>query len=143
MELRSALTGRTDQHDSEARVERHRDQSRLAVPRYTFNSDVLRIDCFIRFEVIQAARSAPGPRAESAPVIRLAGLGLVHQPDDALGQTGPIVRLDASWIDGDHGPSIRDELFDRRRIATQRRTAWAAAARRSCSKSADWERRCG
>src|SRR5207249_4758957 len=104
MELRSALTGRADQHDSAAGVESHGDESRLAVARYTFNSDLLSIDCFIRFQVIEAARSAPGPRLERAPVIRLSGLPFVHQSDDALPQTGAIVGLDASWTDRDHCP---------------------------------------
>ena len=49
----------------------------------------------IGLEVIEPARRAPGPGAQRAPVVRLARLALVDQADDAFGQAGAVVGLDA------------------------------------------------
>src|SRR5581483_4541460 len=54
-----------------------------------------------------------GPRAQCAPIVRLARLTAIDQADDALGQAGAIVRLDASWHDGGVAPSSRQQLFGR------------------------------
>ena len=44
VQLGAAFAGRADQHDREARVERHRDERRLAVARDAFDADALRVD---------------------------------------------------------------------------------------------------
>ena len=49
----------------------------------------------VTLEIIERAAGAPGPRAESAPVVQLARLPFVHQADDALRQAGAVVGLHA------------------------------------------------
>ena len=78
MQLGAAFAGRPDQHHREARIERHRHQRRLAVARNAFDADLLGVDGFLGFEIIEAARRAPCPRPQRAPVVRLARLSFIR-----------------------------------------------------------------
>ena len=75
MQLGAALAGGADQHHREALVERHRHERRLAVARHAFDADLLRVDGLVGFEVVEAARGAPRPGAQRAPVVGLAAAG--------------------------------------------------------------------
>jgi hypothetical protein len=113
----AAFAGRPDQHDGKARVERHGHEGRLAVARDTFDADMFGVHRFVGFKIVESARGAPGPGAQRAPVVRLAGLALVDQPDDPFGQAGAIVRLNASRVDVSVTPAIGDQLMCRGRIS--------------------------
>ena len=111
MKLGSALTGGTDQDHRETRIECHRHQGGFAITRDTFDADLFRIHGLVGFEIVEAARSAPSPGPQRAPVVRLTGLALVDQADDAFGQTGAVVGLNAAGVDGGESPAIGDELL--------------------------------
>ena len=115
-------------------VERHRDERRLAVARHAFDADLLRVDGLVGLEIVEAARRAPRPRAQRAPVVRLARLALVDEADDALRQAGAVVGLNAAGIERREAPAVGDELLRRRRVAAPaaaERNAEAATARRA------------
>ena len=120
MQLGAAFAGRSDQHDREARVERHRDERGLAVARDAFDADLLRVDRLVGLEIVETARRAPGPGAQRAPVVRLARLALVDQADDALRQARAVVGLDAAGVERRVAPAVGDQLLGRRRIAARR-----------------------
>ena len=86
---------------------------------------MLRIHRGIGPEVIETARGSPSPGAQRAPIIRLAGLSLIDQSDDALGQPRSVIGLNAGGIDECVSPAIGDQLFGRQRVAAgdPRRTA--------------------
>ena len=73
----------------------HRHQRGFPVARVPLDADLLRIDCRISLKIIERAARAPGPCAQSAPVVRLARLALVGQSDDPFRQAGAVVRLHA------------------------------------------------
>src|SRR5215472_15930213 len=98
-------------------VKCHRDACRLAMARDALDADVFRIHRRIRLQVIESASRAPSPRAQRSPVIRLARLALVNEPDDAAGESGPVVGLDAGGVDGCKTPPFRDDLPSRGRVA--------------------------
>ena len=125
----AAFAGGADEHDGEARVEGHGHQRGLAVARNALDADLLGVHGFVGFQIIQAARRAPGPGAQRAPVVRLARLAFVDQADDALGQARAVVGLDAAGIDGGVAPAGGDQLFGRR--ADRGRVRPPAAACRS------------
>ena len=83
-----------------------------------------------RSRVVEAARRAPGPRAQRAPVVRLARLALVDQADDALRQARAVVGLDAGRIDRRVAPAGGDQLLGRGRIAAGGRRRTPGRARR-------------
>src|SRR6266850_4551602 len=66
---------------------------------------------FVGFEIIQRAAGAPGPRAQRTPIVQLAGLTLVHQPDDAVRQTCAVVRLYAAGRQDRVAPTFRQNLL--------------------------------
>src|SRR4029079_7396517 len=82
MQLRAALARGADEHDGETLIERHRDERRLAVPRYALDADAASVDARLRREEIEPTRSAPGPCAERAPVVGRTPRALVGEPDD-------------------------------------------------------------
>ena len=51
----------------------------------------MRVDSRVGLEVVHQARAAPGPCAQRAPVVKLAGLAVVRQADDSLGQARSVV----------------------------------------------------
>ena len=120
MEFGAAFAGRADEHKSKARVEGHGDKCSFAITRNAFDADVFCVDSFIGFQIIQSARGAPGPGSQGAPVVRLAGLALVDETDDAASQARAVVGLNAGGIDIGVAPAIGDELFGRSRIAAGR-----------------------
>ena len=87
----------------------------FAVTRNAFDADFLRVHGGIGFEIIQSARRAPGPRAQRAPVIRLARLAFVDEADDAFRQSRAVVGLNAVGTDRRVTPARGDELFGRGR----------------------------
>ncbi len=62
------------------------------------------------------------PRRERAPVVWLSRLAFVHQADDALGQSGTVVGLNAARVDRRVAPPRGNELFrgGRTRVASKR-----------------------
>jgi len=66
------------------------------------------VDGGIGLEMVEGARSAPSPGAESAPIVGLAGLTLIDETDDAFGETGAVIGLDAARIDGGVAPAGTD-----------------------------------
>ena len=126
VQLGAAFAGRTDEDHGESGVEGHGHQGGLAVARNTFDADMLGIHGLVGFEIIQAARGAPGPGAQGAPVVGFAGLALVHQTDDALGQAGAVVGLNAAGVDGGVTPAVGDQLLRGGRIAARRRAKSAS-----------------
>ncbi len=77
----------------------------LTVARYAFDANVLRIDRGIGLEIIETTPRAPGPRAQCAPVFRLARLSFVHQADDAAREAGAVIGLHAGRIEAAQSPS--------------------------------------
>ena len=115
MRLGAAFAGRAHEHDREARLEGHGDQGRLAVARDPFDADVLGVDRGQRLEVVERAGRAPGPGAQRSPLLGSPALALVGEPDDAGGEAGAVVRLDARGAERDVAPAARDELIGGRR----------------------------
>ena len=126
-ELGAAFAGGADEHDGEALVERHRDERGLAVARDAFDADLLGVDGLVGLEIVEAARGAPGPGAQRAPVVGLARLAFVDEADDALGEAGAVVGLDAGGVDGDETPAGGDELLGGGRIGGD----WGSGTRSS------------
>jgi hypothetical protein len=58
-----------------------------------FDADLFGIHGSVGFEVVEDAAAAPGPSANSSPVVGLAGLAFVDEADDALGEAGSVVGL--------------------------------------------------
>src|SRR6201999_1773688 len=114
----SALAGGADQAHRKARLEGQGDERGLAVAGYAFDADVLCVHGGIGFEVIEGAGGAPLPGAERTPVFGLAGLGFVDEGDDAAGESGSVVGLDACGADGSVTPAIGEELLGRRERTT-------------------------
>src|SRR2546423_156653 len=82
----AAGVGRADETDGEPLVVRHSDDRRLTVSGEALDADLLRVHGFIRLEVVERPAGAPRPGPERAPIVELARLALVAQPDDAAGQ---------------------------------------------------------
>ena len=76
MQFRAAFAGGAHQHQGEALIVRHGHQSRLAVARHTFDSDMFRIDGLVGLEIIEATARAPGPGAQGCPSHRACAAGL-------------------------------------------------------------------
>src|SRR5690606_29630835 len=95
MEFRASRPGRAHIGDREARVICHRNEHCLAEARVTRKTDSARVHMEIRFQVIHGAARTPGPRPQCSPIIELARLSFVHEPDDAASQTRAIV-----WLNG-------------------------------------------
>ena len=129
VQLRPALARGADEADGEALVIGHRDERRLAVARESLDADLLGVDGLVGLEVVEGAARAPGPGAQRAPVLRLAGLPLVAQADDPLGQPRAVVGLDAVRDDDRVAPPLGEHLLLPRRAAaaeaSRRRAAFA------------------
>src|SRR5262245_48230192 len=95
MQFHAAGARRANKCDGESLVVCHRDRSRLAVSRKTFDPNLLRVDGLVGLEVIESAARAPGPRAKCAPVVDLAWLALVAKADDSARQPAAVVGLNA------------------------------------------------
>jgi len=93
--LGAAFAGRADEHERKTRLERHGDERGLAVARDAFNADVPSIHGRQRLKIIESARRAPTPGAQRTPLLRRAVVALVGEPDDASGESGAVVGLDA------------------------------------------------
>ena len=138
MQLRAPFARRADEHHREARVERHRDERRLAVTRNPLDAGGLRVHGAIRLEVVERARRAPRPRAQSAPVIGLARPTPVRETDDPFRETRAVVGLHGRGVQKDEPPSIEDELVRRRRIAAGWRGRWCESRPRAGGRR--WKR---
>ena len=80
-----------------------------------------RVDGGVRLEIVEHARRAPTPRAQRAPIVRLARLAFVRETDDSLRQSGAVVGLNGRRIQERESPAVEDELLRRRRVASRRR----------------------
>src|SRR6478609_1766741 len=135
MQLRAAFAGRADEDDRESLVVGHRDERRFAEARDAFDSDLLRVYGLVGLEVVEAARSAPRPGAQRSPVIRMPKLPLVDEADDALGETGAVIGLDAAGVDRRVSPSVGDQLFRRRRIGRRHRCGACGSRFRTATRT--------
>ena len=106
VQLRAAGARRADVADRKPLVERHRDERRLAVPRVALDADASGIDSLVRLEVVERAAGAPRPCLENAPVVQLARLTPVDEPDDPLRQIGAVVGLNAGRARSAPSPSL-------------------------------------
>ena len=68
-----------------------------------------------RLEVVEGPGRAPGPRAQRTPLLGRAALPLVGEPDDARGEAGAVVGLDAGGGERHVAPAGGDELIGGRR----------------------------
>ncbi len=125
--FRAALPGGAHQDHREARVERHRHQRGLPKTRNTFDAHAVRVHRRVGFQIVESAGSAPPPRPQRAPVLRLSCLSLIGQTDDALRQACAVVRLNAARIKQSVTPSSGDQLFHRRWIGAQHRLQFGTA----------------
>ena len=69
----ATFPGGTHQHNSKASIERHGHERSLSITRDAFDANVLRVHAFVRLQIVETARSAPCPRPQRAPVLRLPG----------------------------------------------------------------------
>ena len=76
-----------------------------------FNGDVVRVDILVGLEVVHEARCSPGPGAEGTPVVELAGLAVVGEADDALGQAGSVVSLERGGVEERVAPAPGEDLL--------------------------------
>ena len=111
MELRTAFARGADETDCESRVVRHRDERSLAVAREPLDPDLLGVHGLVGLEVIECTAGPPCPRTQRSPIIGLAGLALVAQADDALGQARAVVGLDAVGDDDGIAPALGEKLL--------------------------------
>jgi hypothetical protein len=61
--------------------------------------------------VVQGATSTPRPRAQRSPLLGRTALALVGEPDDARGEAGAVVGLDAGGAERHVAPAGGDELL--------------------------------
>ena len=109
--LGAPFAGRPHQHEREARLEGHGDEGGLAVARDSFDPHALGVDRGQRLEVVERAGCAPGPRPQRPPLLGRPAVALVGEADDALGQTGAVVGLDAGGAERHVTPASGDELL--------------------------------
>ena len=115
MELGSPFSRGRDQSRRKSLIKRHRDEGGLAITGNPFDADSPGIDRRFRFQVIERPRGTPRPGSERSPIVRFAGLAEVRQPDDSTSQPGPVVGLDAGWIQDRIAPAgLRQNLLSRR-----------------------------
>ncbi len=76
-----------------------------------FEADLPGVDGFIGFKIVEGAAGSPSPRAQGAPIIELAGLAFVDEADDAFGEAGAVVRLNAGGDDGSVAPAFGEKLL--------------------------------
>ena len=93
---------------------------------------MFRVHGFVGLEIIEASRCTPCPCPQCAPIIRLARLAFVDQPNNSFGQACAIVRLNACGIDVRVAPAIGDELF---------RCRWITAGRSRGAGNGERQRR--
>ena len=111
VELGAPFTRRTHQRQGETRLESQRYQCGLAEARHALDPHLLRVHGGVGFEIVQTARRAPGPGAQRTPVVGFAGLSLVDQADNALGESGAAVGLDACGVDRGVTPTRGEQLL--------------------------------
>ena len=116
VELGAARAGGADEHHGETRFEGHRDKGGFAEAGDAFDADDFRIYGGIGLEVIKSARGAPGPGAKRTPIIGFAGLTFVAQADDAFGETGAVIGLNAVRSNRGVTPTSGEELLGGGRI---------------------------
>ena len=65
----------------------------------------------VGFEIIKRAAGAPGPSAERAPIFQRTWLAFVDESDDAFGEAGAVVGLDAGGNDCGVAPIFGKDLL--------------------------------
>src|SRR6266446_4899587 len=98
-----------------------------------FESNLLRIDCFVGFKIVQNTACAPGPRGQYAPVVDLARLTLVDQADDARGQTIAVVLLNTSGLENRISPTFGKNLLLPARASVSSASTTAASTCSGCT----------
>src|SRR6266568_8280384 len=127
MKLGATFAGRADEADGEAPVVSHRHKRGFAVTRQAFDADLFSVHCLVGFEIVERTARAPRPRAQRAPVIRLARLAFVAKTDDAARQARAVVGLNTRRNENCVTPAFGEHLLLPRRAA--------ACDKRSAAKS--------
>src|SRR5260370_572597 len=89
----------------------HTDDCGLARARVALERDALGVHRFVGLKIIQGAAGAPGPGAQGTPIVQLARLTFVDQPDDSLSQTRAVIRLNAAGVEDGIAPSLGQHLL--------------------------------
>src|SRR5579871_901118 len=118
----SAFSRRSDETNRDARVVSHGDECGFSVTRKAFDANLLCVNGFVRFEIINRATRTPGPGSQNSPIIRLARLALIYEADDSLRKAFTIVGLNCSRDELSVAPASCHHLV---------LPAWASAYKRS------------
>src|SRR5207302_5849130 len=89
----------------------HGDEDSFAVAGVAFEADLLGVHGFVGFKIVEGATGSPSPRAQSAPIIELAGLAFVGETDDAFGEASTVVRLNTGGDDRGVAPAFGEKLL--------------------------------
>src|SRR5215472_13911753 len=116
--LGPAFARGANEADGETGFVGHGNQSGFSVARKPFDTDLLGVNGFVRFKIIECATGGPGPSAQRAPIVDLARLALVHKADDALRQALAVIGLDAGGNEDGIAPSFGNQLLLPRRTTT-------------------------
>ncbi len=87
------------------------------------DADLPGVDRLVGLEIIQGAACTPGPGTQRSPVIDLAWLPLVAQPDDPFRKPRTVVGLDAGRSEEGVSPSLGKNLLLPRRAAAAKPAA--------------------
>src|SRR5207302_4251847 len=110
-EFGAGFSGRTDVSNGETRIVGHGEECRLAITRVAFQANLFGVDGFIGFKIVEGAAGSPGPSAECAPIIELAGLTFVDETNDAFGEARTVVRLHTYWDEEGIAPAFGKNLL--------------------------------
>ena len=101
------------------------------------DSDLLRVDCLVGFEIIQSAARAPRPCTQHAPVVEFPRLPFVHKADNAASEPGAVVFLHAVRADHRVAPAARKNvLMPERRAKEASKTIGSPETIRCSAESA-------
>src|SRR5215469_16357704 len=103
----------------------------------TLDRNVRGVDRMIGLEVIDGPACAPRPCAQRAPIVDGARLSFIDQTDDALGEAGAVIGLDAGGVEYGVAPALCENLLLPRRTeivgGPARRGCGTARRRRSAA----------
>src|SRR3954471_13390195 len=111
MKISASFAGRANKADCEALVVRHGHKRRFAVTRQAFNPNLFCIHFLGGFKIIESSAGAPGPRAQSAPIIGCAGLAMVTEADDSFSQAGAVISLNSTGNQDRVAPAFGEDLL--------------------------------
>src|SRR5262249_8817659 len=83
----------------------------LAIAGVPFEANLLGVHRFVGLEIIQSTAGAPRPSPQRTPIIHLARPAFVAQTDDAFGQAGAVVGLNAVRAEDGIAPAFGENLL--------------------------------